>query len=192
MLRPSLVLKATCERIPSAFSAAAGTWSILSVQDLRVGHLCWPEEAALRIAVSSSASEPSLQEHPHGCCVHVPGLPGAGASLSFSSLELETPAAGFSRLLGSQLPEEPQTLNTIFPCQHSVSSAQDLPLCSSSAALGQCGRQNITCPAASCFGALTRSASPVPAAGHWRWCLCSGMDAVPFVGWCVLHAAAMS
>lgn len=111
LLRPSLVLKATCERIPSAFSAAAGTWSILSVQDLRVGHLCWPEEAALRIAVSSSASEPSLQEHPqqhpHGCCVHVPGLPGAGASLSFSSLEQETPTGGLSRLLDSQLPEEP-------------------------------------------------------------------------------------
>uniref|UniRef100_A0A803XTN6 Dynamin-binding protein n=1 Tax=Meleagris gallopavo TaxID=9103 RepID=A0A803XTN6_MELGA len=32
------------------------------------------------------------------------------------------------------------------------------------------------------WGALTRSALPVHAAGHWRWCLCSERDAVPFAG----------
>lgn len=108
LLSPSLALKATCECIPSAFSAAAGAWSILSVQDLRVGRLCWPEEAALRIAVSSSASEPSLQEHPRqspdGCCVHALGLPGAGASLSFSSLEIETPIGGVVQAIGFSAP----------------------------------------------------------------------------------------
>lgn len=32
----------------------------------------------------------------------------------------------------------------------------------------------------------------MPAAGHWRWCLCSGRDAVPFAGvvclMCCCHA----